>query len=77
MELVFQAVPSLPHVRMIEATKSDGGEWTLRVESTRSSARCKRRGGEASQFHSLGHRIRLRHLPIFNQPVSIEIRPKR
>jgi transposase len=77
MESMFQAVLNLPHVRVIEATKSDSGEWTLRVESTRSSARCKRCGSEAIEFHSLGHRIRLRHLPIFNQPVYIEIRPKR
>ena len=77
MESMFEAVLNLAHVRVIEATKADRGEWTLRVESTRSSATCKRCGKEATQFHSLGHRIRLRHLPIFNQPVYIEIKPKR
>lgn len=77
MESTFQVLLNLPDVRVLSVSKTDRGEWIIRLESTLSSAVCKRCGREIVDLHGLGEPIRLRHLPVFDQPVFLELRPKR
>lgn len=67
----------LPDVRILEVSKTDRGHWLIRLESTRKGATCKKCGREITDFHGLDHTLRLRHLPLFDVPVFIELRPKR
>ena len=39
--------------------------------------KCGKCGRSITHFHGYDHAIRLRHLPIFEQPVYVEFRPKR
>ncbi len=77
MESMFQVVLDLPHVRVVEVARTRRGEWVLRVESTLASTTCERCGERISRLRGHDARIRLRHLPIFEHPVFIELRPKR
>lgn len=77
MESTFQVLLNLPDVRVLSVSKTDQSEWIIHVESTLSSAVCKRCGREILGLHGLGEPIRLRHLPVFDQPVFLELRPKR
>ncbi len=77
MESTFQVLLNLPDVRVLSVSKTDRDEWIIRLESTLSSAVCKRCGREIEDLHGLGEPIRLRHLPIFEQSVFLELRPKR
>ncbi len=78
MESTFQVLLNLPDVRVLSVSKTDPrGEWIIHLESTLASALCKRRGHEIVDLHGLGEPIRLRHLPVFDQPVFLELRPKR
>ena len=49
----------------------------IRVESTLNHTQCRKCGQSTSEFHGLDEPLRLRHLPLFEVPVYIEIRPKR
>lgn len=77
MESTFQILLNLPDVRVLEVSKTEDGAWIIRLESTLTRATCRRCGREIREFHSLGQPLRVRHLPIFEQPVFLEIRPKR
>jgi transposase len=66
----------LPDVRIIEVSKLDN-EWLIRVESTLNGTTCRKCGREIEAFHGHDEPIRLRHLPLFEVPVCIELRPKR
>ncbi len=77
MESTFQVLLDLPDVRVLSVSKTDRGEWIIHVESTLPSAVCKHCGREIGDLHGLGEPIRLRHLPVFDQPVFLELRPKR
>jgi transposase len=67
----------LPDVRILEVSKTDRGHWLIRLESTLKGTTCKKCGREISDYHGLDQTIRLRHLPLFDVPVFIELRPKR
>jgi len=75
----------LPDVRVLEASKTEEGSWLIRVESTLKSTSCRKcpkgyrfaYGRELKHFHGWDKAIRLRHLPIFEQPVCVELKPKR
>lgn len=75
----------LPDVRVLEASKTEEGSWLIRVESTLKSTLCRRcpkgyrfaYGRKLTHFHGWDKAIRLRHLPIFEQPVFVELKPKR
>lgn len=67
----------LPDVRILDVSKTDRGHWLLRLESTLTGTTCRTCGREISDFHGLDQTIRLRHLPLFDVPVFIELRPKR
>lgn len=67
----------LPNVRVLEVSKTDEGTWLIRVESTLKGTHCHQCGRDITHFHGLEPAIRLRHLPLFETPVLIEVRPKR
>ena len=77
MDNSIQIPLDLPDVRVLEASKTEGGSWLIRVECTLKSTSCWRCGRELTHFHGWDKAIRLRHLPIFEQPVFVELRPKR
>ena len=66
----------LPEVRVLK-TELKKREIVITVESTRPYAICSRCGEKTFEFHSYDDPIRLRHLPILEQRVIIELRPKR
>ena len=67
----------LPDVRILEVSKTDRGHWLIRLESTLTGTTCHKCGREITDFHGLNSALRLRHLPLFDVPVFIELRPKR
>jgi transposase len=67
----------LPDVRILEVSKTEKEGWLIRVESTVGSTTCHKCGQKITEFHGLGETVRLHHLPLFEVPVRIELRPKR
>ena len=67
---------NLPEIRVLR-TEIKPREVVITVESTRPYAICKRCQQKTFEFHSFDEPIRLRHLPILDQRVFIELRPKR
>jgi transposase len=76
MDNQFQIPLDLPDVRIIEVSKIEH-EWLIRVESTLNGTTCRKCGRVIEAFHGHDEAIRLRHLPLFEVPVYIELRPKR
>jgi transposase len=68
---------NLPDVRVLSTQRTEQGHWLIRVESTLDGTRCRRCGREIRDLHGWDAVVRLRHLPLFDVPVSIDIRPKR
>jgi transposase len=66
----------LPQVRVLK-TELKEREIVITVESTRAYAVCAQCGQKTFTFHSYDAPIRLRHLPILEQRVIIELRPQR
>lgn len=77
MEDFIQTALNLPGTRVVEVSRIERGHWLIRVESTLKGTACKRCGRQITDFHGLDSAIRLRHLPIFDVPVFLELRPKR
>lgn len=77
MENNIQVPLNLPDTRVLEVTTIERGHWLIRVESTLPTTICKRCGRLITDFHGLDQAVRLRHLPLFEVPVFIELRPKR
>lgn len=67
----------LPNVRVLETCKTGTGAWLIKVESTLNGTKCRQCGRHISHFHGFNEVLRLRHLPVFEVPVYIELRPKR
>jgi transposase len=67
----------LPDVRILEVTQLSPQGWLIRVESTLKGSICAKCGRAIESFHGYDAPLRLRHLPLFEVPVWIEIRPKR
>jgi transposase len=64
-------------VRVIEAEINEKREIIIKVENIEEGTKCRKCGREIKNFHGYDREIRLRHLPVFNRKVYIEIRPKR
>ena len=77
MDDIIQVPLDLPDVRVLSTQRSEQGHWLIRVESSLEGAPCRRCGREIHNFHGLDAAVRLRHLPLFDVPVFVEIRPKR
>ncbi len=67
----------LPDVRVLDVSKTSKGHWLIRIESTLHGTICHRCGQKINHFHGWDQPIQLRHLPLFETPVMIELRPKR
>ena len=74
MDNSIQIPLDLPDVRVLEVSKMEEGDWLIRVESTLKSTKCRKCGRKLTQFHGFDQTIRLRHLPVFEQPVYVEFR---
>ena len=77
MEQQLQVPLDLPNVQILEVTQTPESEWLIKVESTETGTACRKCGQKIEQFHGLDDPLRLRHLPLFEVPVWIELRPKR
>jgi transposase len=74
----FMQVPlNLPDGRILLTQRTAQGHWLIRVESTLEGAQCRGCGREIRDFHGWDAAVRLRHLPLCDVPVFVEIRPKR
>jgi transposase len=74
----FIHVPlNLPDVRVLSTHRTEQGHWLIRVESTLEGTQCRRCGREIHDLHGWDAVVRLRHLPLFDVPVFLEMRPKR
>jgi transposase len=67
----------LPDVQILEVLQTEQGDWLIRVESTVNGTQCHQCGRQITHFHGVDSAIRLRHLPLFEIPVLIELCPKR
>jgi transposase len=77
MDNVIQVPLNLPDVRVLSTQRTEQGHWLIRVESPLEGTRCRRCGREIRDPHGLDAAVRLRHLPLFDLPVFVELRPKR
>ena len=66
----------IPNVEIVR-TWEEKGEYRIRVESTMEGTECKKCGKKIKEFHGHDREIKIRHLPIFRQPVYILMRPRR
>jgi transposase len=77
MDDIIRVPLNVPDVRILSTQRTEQGHWLIRVESTLEGAQCRRCGREICDLHGLDAVGRLRHLPLFDVPVFLEIRPKR
>ena len=77
MENSIEIPLDLPDVRVQTVDKTTKGEWLIRLESRLKGTTCHQCGRQIDQFHGFDSALRLRHLPLFEVPVFIELRPKR
>ena len=77
MGVTFQIPLDIPDVELLSTEVDEQGALLIKVESSLRSTRCRRCDREVDRFHGYDQPIRLRHLPILEQKVYIELRPKR
>jgi transposase len=77
MSAMIQFPLDLPDVEVLKTELTAAGHLLVTVESTLEGTRCRRCGQEIREPHGHDRVLRLRHLPILEHPVYIEIRPKR
>ena len=77
MDDIIQVPLDLPDVRVLSTHRTAQGHWLIRVESTLEGTQCRRCGREIRDLHGVDAVVRLRHLPLFDVPVFLEIRPRR
>ncbi|MFO1433118.1 MAG: ISL3 family transposase [Candidatus Competibacteraceae bacterium] len=77
MSVMIQLPLDIPEVKVLSTECQPDGALLIKVESTRQGTCCSRCGREIHQFHGYDRTIQLRHLPILERRVYLEIRPKR
>jgi len=77
MSTMIQFSLDLPDVEVLKTELNAKGHLVITVESTLEGTRCRRCGQEIKESHGHDRPLRLRHLPVLERPVYIEIRPKR
>jgi transposase len=77
MPVLIQLPLDIPEVAVLSTEFQPDGALLIKVESTRQGTRCGRCGHEIHQFHGYDRPIQLRHLPLQERRVYLEIRPKR
>jgi transposase len=74
----FISIPlDIPDLRVLQTDLTQADELILTVESTLTSATCRRCGRTITEQHGEDRPRLLRHLPILGRPVYLRIRPKR
>jgi transposase len=58
--------------RVLDVSKTDQGDWLIRIESTLNGTTCHQCGQPITHFHGWDQPVRVRHLPLFDTPVFIE-----
>jgi transposase len=76
MLVSFDDLLNLPQVRVVNALLTET-EITLQVEHTQHFAICHKCGERATEFFRNGEKLIIRHLPIFNRQVFLELQTKR
>jgi transposase len=77
MDNQIQIPLNLPDVQVLEVRQTLKSEWLIRVESVAGGTTCHKCGERITDLHGLDAPLRLRHLPLFEVPVYLELRPKR
>lgn len=77
MCVTLQIPLDIPEIRLLSTERTAAGGLLLKVESMRPTTPCRVCGRELTRHHGRDRAIRLRHLPILEQEVYIEIRPLR
>src|SRR5512147_1837733 len=77
MPVLIQLPLDIPGVEVLATEFRPDGALLIKVESTRQGACCSRCGRETHHFHGYDRPIQLRHLPLLERQVYLEIRPKR
>ena len=77
MNATLQIPLDIPNIRLLSSRNGERGELILEVESHLNTTKCRHCGKAIIEFHGYDRPIQLRHLPIFERVVLIEIRPKR
>jgi transposase len=77
MDNQIQIPLNLPDVRVLEVRQTLKSEWLIRVESMAGGTNCHKCGERITDYPGLEAPLRLRHLPLFEVPVYLELRPKR
>jgi transposase len=77
MSSMIQFPLDLPDVEVLKTELTAKGHLVITVESTLEGTRCRRCGQEIREPHGHDRPLRLRHLPVLDRPVYVEIRPKR
>jgi transposase len=77
MSTLIQFPLDLPDVNVLKTELAAAGHLIITVESTVEETRCRRCGRAIRELHGHDRPLRLRHLPVLDRPVYIEIRPKR
>jgi transposase len=77
MSVLIQLPLDIPDVAVLSTEFRPDGALLIKVESTRQSACCSRCGREIHHVHGYDRPIQLRHLPLLERRVYLEIRPKR
>src|SRR5512143_789591 len=77
MPVQIQLPLDIPEVAVLSTEFQPDGALLIKVESTRQGTRCGRCGREIQQCHGYDRPIQLRHLPLLERRVYLEIRPKR
>jgi len=77
MSVMIQLPLAIPEVKVLSTECRPDGALLIQVESPRQGACCSRCGRKIHHFHGYDRPIQLRHLPILEWQVYLEIRPKR
>jgi len=77
MDNLIQVPLNVPDVRVLSTQRTEQDHWLIHVESMLEGTQCRRCGREIRDLHGVDAAVRLRHLPLFDVPVLLEIRPKR
>ena len=77
MSVLIQLPLDIPEVKVLSTECRPDGTLLIQVESTRQGACCSHCGRESHHFHGYDRPLQLRHLPILERPVYLEIRPQR
>jgi transposase len=77
MDNNLQIPLDIPNVQVLNVSKIEGGAWLIQVKSTVIGTPCRKCGQPIIDEHGLDVPIRLRHLPLFEVPVYIELQPRR